>query len=208
MLPYVFMTTPLAFPLQIHRFGQAITPGLSTAIPSITPSPPTQDDNEDSPASPVVIPSLPPKQSKSKTSRIDPRNSKCITLFAQKYLTQIVLLQRKRLFTLPNKFPTTKPHFRSKYVLTSPSPLLDTVRRNSLQRGVAAGHPLSIRWILLTKPLPTTEISLAIYWRISCSVNRVHRSSYASPRILVTTLGLISVTFQNKKRICKLAATE
>ena len=60
-------------------FGQAFTPSLSTAIPSITPSPPTQDEVQDAPASPVVIPSVPPKRSKSKPSKIDLRNSKCLS---------------------------------------------------------------------------------------------------------------------------------
>ena len=53
--------------------GSATTPSLLTAIPSITPSPPTQE--EDSVPTPIVLPTAPPKRPKPNTTRMNPKQS-------------------------------------------------------------------------------------------------------------------------------------
>lgn len=58
------------------------TPSLTTDIPSIsiTPLLPTQDEDDGIPTpSPVVLPPAPPKRCKSSTSRIDLKQSRCLT---------------------------------------------------------------------------------------------------------------------------------
>ena len=77
----IHLPDPSADTLEVNSsFESATTPSIATAIPSVTPSPPTQDEDDGVPNPPTVLrPPAPPKRRKSSTPRIDVKQSRCLT---------------------------------------------------------------------------------------------------------------------------------